>query len=99
MLRQTVYQSTEGGGLSIREIAQSRCMSLGLGDEIAPVTPYLYGRPIRVSGIDQFILEQNPSGGGIAQRMFRADEAILGHLKNCRAVAARAQAYLAYPAR
>jgi hypothetical protein len=38
------------------------------------------------SGIEQFILEQNASGGGIAQRMFCADEAIFeGHLKNRRA--------------
>ena len=46
----------------------------------------MFGRPIGVPGIDQFILEQNASGGGLAQRMFCADEAILkGHLKNRRA--------------
>ena len=61
-------------------------MSLGLGDEVAPVGRHLFGKRIGVSGVDQLILKQDASGGGIAQRMLCADEAILkGHLKNRRA--------------
>lgn len=84
--RQTVHQSTQGARFSVREIAQARRVSPGLGHEVSPIGRHLFGSPIGVPRIDQFIFEQNASGGGIAQRMLCADEAILKvHLKNCRA--------------
>jgi hypothetical protein len=74
-------------------------MSPGLGNEIAPICRHLFGKPIGVSGIDQFILEQDASGGGITQRMFCADKAILQrHLKNRRARRGSNLRWLAYPA-
>jgi hypothetical protein len=83
--RQTVHQETQGSCLSIGEIAQACGMSLGFGDKVATVSRQLFGRPVGVSGINQVIVEENASGGVMAQRMFLADEAILNrHLENRR---------------
>jgi hypothetical protein len=84
--RQTVHQFAQGARFWVCEIAQAYRMSPRLGHEISPICRHLFGGPIGVPGIDQFILVQNTSGGGIAHRVFCADEAILEvHLKDRRA--------------
>jgi hypothetical protein len=60
--RQTVDQESHGHCLRVRQIAQSRGMSHRLGDEITPVSQHRFGKRIGVSGIDQFIFEENASG-------------------------------------
>ena len=73
---QTVHQPTQGGGLGVREVAQSRGVALGLGDQIAPIRHCRSGQRIGVSGIDQVILEEDAAQHPVAPRMFGAHKAV-----------------------
>ena len=75
---QAIHQETQGGSFRVRQIAQSGGVPLGLGDEITPICHRRSAQRIGVTGIDQFILEEDASRRAISQRMFGADKAVHG---------------------